>query len=517
MDSVADRPNVLIFCVDQMRADHMGCAGNAVVRTPNLDRLAAMGTRFSRAYCNNPICMPARASMFTGMLPRDHGVHVNGQALREDLPVLPGILAEAGYRTHAAGKLHLTPWVPMVSPPDPQQYPECLDYWGDGHIQKFPQPYYGFQTVDFVGGHASYAYGEYIQWLRDRGGDPADLTEPRTLEQLHGPGCYKMAVPEDLHYNRYIADSTIRVVKETADESGAPFFAWCSFPDPHHPFAPPAPYCHMYDPEDMPPPSRREGELDRLPPIYRRIVSGQFKPHHCDNSAVGEEDRRQMLALTCGMVSHIDTEVGRVLDALDETGLTDNTVIAFISDHGDMMGDHRLFWKGMYTFRGCVNIPLLVAAPGMSAGPTSDALVSQIDLMPSILDLCDVPLPGSQWTRQEEPFQRGFEMPLNLYPGRSWTGLLDGTADSIRDAVVIENDDPTSGYLVRALVTRTHRLTVYPGTRDGELFDLADDPHELDNLWYDPACAQLRADLTRQLLDEYTRCTPAIPIPPWNS
>ena len=150
MDSVADRPNVLIFCVDQMRADHMGCAGNAVVRTPNLDRLAAMGTRFSRAYCNNPICMPARASMFTGMLPRDHGLRVNGQALRRDLPVLPGILSEAGYRTHAAGKLHLTPWVPMVWPPDPEKYPECLDYWGDGHIQKFPEPYYGFQTVDYV-------------------------------------------------------------------------------------------------------------------------------------------------------------------------------------------------------------------------------------------------------------------------------------------------------------------------------------------------------------------------------
>ena len=101
--------NVLIFCVDEMRADHMACVGNPVVQTPNLDRLAARGTLFRRSYCNTPICMPARVTMFTGLLPRDHGVRVNGQTLRTDLPTLPGVLAEAGYRTHAAGKLHLTP------------------------------------------------------------------------------------------------------------------------------------------------------------------------------------------------------------------------------------------------------------------------------------------------------------------------------------------------------------------------------------------------------------------------
>src|SRR5689334_9291166 len=93
------RPNILIFCVDEMRADHMACAGNTIVRTPNLDQLASRGTLFTRAYCNNPICMPSRATMFTGLLPRDHGVRINGQALRRDLPTLPGVLAAAGYRT----------------------------------------------------------------------------------------------------------------------------------------------------------------------------------------------------------------------------------------------------------------------------------------------------------------------------------------------------------------------------------------------------------------------------------
>ena len=512
-----DRPNVLIFCVDQMRADHLGCAGNEIVRTPHLDALAARGTRFSRAYCNNPICMPARASMFTGMLPRDHGVRVNGQCLRTDLPVLPGILAEGGYRTHAAGKLHLTAWVPRVSPPDPAKYPESLTDWRDGRIREFPQPYYGFQTVDFVGGHASYAYGEYIQWLQDQGGDPADLTEARALDPSGAAGgCFKMAVPEDLHYNRYIADSTIRTIEDAAG-GGGPFFAWCSFPDPHHPCAPPAPYCDLYSPDDMPPAAEREGELDRLPPIYRRIISGEEKPFNYDNSAMGDRGYRRMLAMTYGMVTHIDAEVGRVLAAVERAGLTESTVVVFLSDHGDMMGDHGLFWKGMYTFRGCVNLPWIVAAPGMPAGRTTEALISQIDLMPGLLDLCGLPLPGSEWTRQEEPFPRGTQTPLQLYPGRSWRRLLDGTAERIRDSVVIENDDPTSGHRVRALVTETHRLTIYPGTPDGELFDLTADPAELNNLWYDPAHASLRSDLIRRLLDDYSASTPAYPIPGWNS
>ena len=224
-----DRPNILIFCVDQMRADHMGCAGNPVVRAPSIDRLAARGTRFSRAYCNNPICMPSRACMFTGLLPRDHGVRTNGQALRPDLPTLPGTLADAGYRTHSAGKLHLTPWVPMVSPPDVERFPECMDYWNDGDVRELPVPYYGFQTVDFVGGHVPYAYGNYVQWLDERGGNRADLAEQNALWQSGTqPDCYKMAMPEELHYNRYIADSTIRVIEESASDVAAPFFAWYS-------------------------------------------------------------------------------------------------------------------------------------------------------------------------------------------------------------------------------------------------------------------------------------------------
>ncbi len=512
-----NKPNLLIFCADEMRADHLAPAGNRIVQTPNLARLAGRGTLFRNACCNNPICCPARASMFTGLLPRDHGLRLNGQALRQDLPTLPAILAAAGYRTHAAGKLHLTPWVPKAEPPEPERHPEALESWNRGLVGRFPTPYYGFQTVDFVGGHTSYAYGPYIDWLKARGGDPAALTADRALEPPSGaPACYKMSLPEELHYNRYIADSTIGLMR-TATAAGQPFFAWCSFPDPHLPIAPPRPYCDMYRPADMPLPVRRDGEVEDLPPVYRRVLEGGLQPNGTRNGGVSDAHWQEMLALTYGMVTHLDREVGRVLDALDDCGAAANTVVVFIADHGDMMGDHGLLWKAFYTFRGCIRIPLIVAAPGMPGGRVSDALVSQIDLLPSAAELCGVRMPGEDWHERQTPFERGSVLPLNLYPGRSWRQLLDGSAATIHRAVVIENDDPCSGYQVRTLVTGRHRLSIYPGTPDGELFNLKADPDELRNLWYRPEHAGLRAELLAQLLDEYSRQTPLFPIPPWNA
>lgn len=511
-----EKPNVLIVCVDEMRADHMGCAGNPVVRTPHLDRLATRGTVFSRSYCSNPICMPARATMFTGLLPRDHGLRVNGQALRKDLPTLASVLADNGYRTHSAGKLHLTPWVPMVDPPEPDKYPECLQYWRDEIIQKFPVPYYGFQSVDFVGGHPTFIFGEYLHWLKDRGGDPADMLPQAALRQFSAPQCYGMALPVELHYNRYIADSTIGLIHECS-ASNRPFFAWCSFPDPHLPVAPPEPYFDMYDPKDIPLPVRREGEIGELPEYMQRIAAKELKYQgQAFLADVTDDQLREIIALTYGMISHVDDEIGRLMHALDQHGMTENTLVVFVSDHGDMMGDHGFMWKGPYTFQGCSRIPLIVAAPGMVGGITQQGLTSQIDLMPSVLDYCGVPMPGDDW-RQKAKFEWGQMHDPCPYPGRSWMPLLRSPDAEIHDSVVIENDNPATGYHIRSLITRTHRLTIYPRTEDGELFDLVNDPGELFNLWERPESRDLKQRLIEKLLHEYCAQTPFYPVPPWNS
>ena len=147
----------------------------------------------------------------------------------------------------------------------------------------------------------------------------------------------------------------------------------------------------------------------------------------------------------------------------------------------------------------------------------SDALVSQVDLLPSVLGHCQAPMPGSDWVDQETPFDRGSIRPLCTHPGQSWLGLLGRPKGRIRDTVVIENDSPTTGYQVRCLVTERYRLTVYPCTPHGELFDLREDPDELYNLWYDAGRQQLRSDLVAELLSAYSAHTPFYPVPPWNS
>jgi arylsulfatase A-like enzyme len=222
-----------------------------------------------------------------------------------------------------------------------------------------------------------------------------------------------------------------------------------------------------------------------------------------------------MIALTYGMITHVDAEIGRVMAALRETGQDRNTVIVFTVDHGDMMGDHGLLWKSFFTFNGCIRIPLIVSAPGLPGGRTSEALTSQIDLLPGVLDLAGVAEPGAAWTGDATPYERGSVAPLRLRPGRSWRPVLEGRTDELHPNVVIENDDPTTGLQARALVTPGHRLTVYPGTGEGELFDLAADPGEHVNLWSE--CPELRAKLTAELLDAYSRHTPAYPIPASNA
>jgi arylsulfatase A-like enzyme len=185
-----------------------------------------------------------------------------------------------------------------------------------------------------------------------------------------------------------------------------------------------------------------------------------------------------------------------------------------------MMGDHGLLWKGPYTFQGCINIPTMVAPPAYGEGArgrVSDALIAQVDLLPSVLEACGVPMPGAAWRDRATPFERGSLRDLALFPGRSWLPMVRGAASASRESVVIENDDPTTGYRVRCLVTDRYRLTIYPGTSHGELFDLRDDPDELHNLWYQDHVRALRLDLVAELLDAYALETPLYPIPVWNS
>ena len=325
--------------------------------------------------------------------------------------MLPELLLQAGYRTASFGKIHLAPFgLQLETPAQDHERAESMHSWGAG-CEHMPLPYYGLEHVYYVGGHGYYTFGHYRRELE--GGHPGaweQMLPPRPLKRptLRGE-CWKSTIPEELHYNTVIADRTIEYLR--AHDAQSPFFIWCSFPDPHHPWSPPAPWCDRYDPVKLTfSPERREGEFDDLPPYMRK------------RAWFGEEaDRefREVHALQYGMISMVDHNIGRVLEALQQRGLMENTIVAFFSDHGDLMGDHRLDRKGPYLFRGLMRVPTILRLPAGTPRGVSDALFSTVDLCPTLLDLA------------------GVEQPAGVQ-GLSQALVLTGEQERVRDHVYAE-------------------------------------------------------------------------------
>ena len=512
------RPNVLVFVTDQQRADWLGCAGNEVLQTPNIDRIAATGVRFSRAYCANPVCMPSRATLMTGLLPSDHGVRANGINLSPHAVVLPEILRRAGYRTALVGKPHHSCWwttpdrTPNIDRYDPALLPESRHLWDRRAVTRLPAPYFGFEESAFVGGHSASVFGEYLHWLEDHHPRAAaDITGRASLRPSLHRESYYSPVPEELYYTEWITERTMQAIDRRSGEQ--PFFLWCSYPDPHQPFGPPAPWHSRYHAHDMPRPEAWDDARSLMPPHHQldyyahraRVAGG---PVLADDRSLAQI--AEMRALAYGMMGLVDQGVGRILDHLQRKGLFDNTIVVFLSDHGELMGDHGILFKGPYHYQGVLRVPLLMSWPGggVRAGHAAGGLVSLLDLVPTLLELTGVPYP-------EEPFgdwrgpeaahtagERSMYDGVPRLPGKSLVPLLTGRCDAVQDAVLIENDEDYRGVSLRTLVTARAIYTRYRGNRHGELFDLAVDPVQRYNRWADPAAAALRGEMEGRLLDK---------------
>ncbi len=468
------RPNILCFVTDQHRADHLGCAGNPDVKTPHIDRLAAEGIRFTQSFVANPVCQPNRASMFTGRYPKAHGLRENGNTLHPDTVTLPQILRENGYATASFGKLHLAPF--GLDDDLPAAPYERTESWQSFDRRRpLPNPYYGLDHVYFVGGHGDYAFGDYKNELDDL--DPTLsplLKRENALAPMTGArSSWKAAIPEEHHYNTRIADEAIRFLR--ARDADRPFFAWCSFPDPHAPFCPPAPWCDMYDPDAVTLQlKRRENELSGLPDYVQECAAAS------DDT---EAQLREIHAHTYGMISMVDHNIGRVLSELEEQGALEDTIIVFFSDHGDWLGDHGLMGKGPCLFQELMRVPTIWRLPrAVSAGLVSDALFSTVDLMPTLLEFAGLPQPeGVQ--------------------GRSQARVLQGETSHVRQWVYAEYDRSQIPDRLRYIRSRDWCLSYHHANATGQLFDLAHDPDELHNHWDDPDYHEARGELLQQLLD----------------
>ena len=503
MPNTEARPNFLIFITDEQPGNMLGCDGHPVLKTPNLDRLASEGVRFSRCYTVHPMCMPTRATWFTGRTPRGHGVRCNGIPLDRSLPRMTDALREAGYATYGIGKHHLRNWGTLrdTDPKvlDPLEWPESRAMWTSGRIGALPTPYYGLERVDFTGGNGNGIYGDYIPWLLEREPDgPRIMSPPPVGEDEYAlRRVWPNDLPSELHYTQWMTERA-RMALQRFSTEGRPFLLWHSFPDPHPPYTTPHPWCDMYGPEDVPPPNRREGELDDLPPHYRLQFEERFLTSGCMGlTNIPEDHVRRMRAMTYGMVSQVDHHVGLVLDELERLGMAENTVVVFMSDHGRCLGDHWMDNMPPAHYDETLRVPSLWRFPSrFAAGTATGALASHLDFAPTLLELAGVPIPEG-----EVPPTPECERQCPSWPGRSLVPVLTGEADSVQDAVIAELDEDYLGLQLRTLITQDHWMTVYGGGREfGELYDLREDPRQLHNRWDDPNYQVVKRELQGELL-----------------
>ncbi len=456
------RPNVLYLMTDQHNAQHMGCAGDPLVRTPNMDRIAESGVRFERAYCNNPICSPSRISYVSGQYPHTHGILGNNNFEFQDRnPNSVGaVFRRHGYQTAMIGKAH------MIRDWDEEAYE---------HIR-----YCDLTDADRCDPRKHH----YFQYLIDQG--VADLYEDGSLPREHPAIAKKHAVAElpYEHSNEAFTGRETLKFLENRDEN-RPFFVHMSFERPHPHWMPSAEHADMYDPDDI-----------ELGPDVADWLENNFSGHpdvlaQMMRNRMGAfdslEELKQALAYHFALVTVIDMEIGRVLDYLEETGELDNTIVVYCADHGDFAGDHGLYMKNIGIYESVHRIPWLISYPGSPEGEVrEDAIIESVDLYPTLCELSDVPAPEG------------------VLDGRSIVPEVEGTGEG-KPFAICEWDFPEPQRRFNAIRTDRYRLMYFSREQGGALYDHATDPYEMNSVWDDPEYADVRMELLEQLFDQVNK------------
>ncbi|MCC7490882.1 MAG: sulfatase-like hydrolase/transferase [Fimbriimonadaceae bacterium] len=496
---MARRPNILLITSDQQ---HYSCLGatDPVLQTPALDRLCAEGQRGERAYTCNPTCSPTRASLITGLYPSVHGCWTLGTKLPEDVPTIGDALHGAGYHTALLGKAHFQPLGSRPSQTSLEAQPTLRDlaFW-----RQFHGPWYGFDHCELARNHADEAHAgqHYGAWLEDHGlTNWQDYFEPWPPQPGRSKRLHHWDLPAELHYTTWTAERTIADLERCA-AADQPFFTWASFHDPHPPYLVSAPWSTLYDAADMQPGRLHAGELERLPPYvalaqqerpdYRPYVE-QYASHGCQSHRHDEARLRADMAVYYGMISFMDQQIGRILEALDRLGQAEQTLVVFTSDHGHYLGHHGLVAKGPFHFDDGIKVPFIVRWPGeVAAGSVNRDLQSLVDLPTTFLAAAGLEIPGLHQGRDLAP---------------SWRG-----EGAVRDHLICENRHQPTRLHLHTLVTEQHKITVFRGQPWGEIYDLAADPGETRNLWDEPSAQGLKCELLRRFVEadmarEPTRC-----------
>ncbi len=488
MNSEKTRPNILWFCTDQQRWDTIGALGNSHIHTPNLDKLCNRGIAFTRAYTQSPICTASRASFLTGRYPSAHNVYRNGNTeFPRGETVVTKLLSGAGYYCGLIGKLHLARMSGRQEIRTNDGYDEFN--WSPHSMAKLGPK------------------GAYIDWLENKKG-----VKREELESLiDGP--YGTGVPTEFHQSTWCGELSVDFIKRNTDR---PWLLSINPFDPHPPIDPPPEYRERYDKTTLPYPVFKESDIkhqEKFSPIDQQSKvaidpqkynpdkslygDADFDPDHAHDTPPVNFDSKEMKACYYAEVELLDTQIGRITDALKETGQLDNTIIIFTSDHGDMLGDHGLLYKGCRFYDGLVRVPLIVSWPGQAQKDVkSSALMELVDIAPTLLEAAGEPVPSSMQGKSFLNLLKG-KTPVNKHK----THVISEYYDSI-------NFPGSHGSQGSMYFDGRYKISRYPIEGLGELYDTLEDPNEHNDLWDSPEHRLLRAELTEKQLDAVLQSIP---------
>lgn len=457
------QPNILLIMTDQQRYDSLGCYDCNAVNTPNLDRLANDGVLFENCVVSNPVCTPSRASLWTGKDLPEHGVYRLYDNLHEDEVLFPSYLQELGYRTGLFGKLHVSSMIAESKARHPNDGFGVYEWCNEGCICMDSKL------------HA------YRKWLEEK--------DPDFCRRLMKDKRDVKDIPRNLHVTHWAAERTIDFIDSSGDQ---PWFACMSVFDPHNPYdCGPQEYMNRIDYEKIPSPV--VSELGCRPHAHTMESNDGYLG---DIKHFTEQDIIEMRRGYYSMIELLDDEVGKVLEGLDKRGQTDNTLVIFTSDHGDMLGDHRLLVKGAFFYDACVKVPLIMRWPEhFPKGKRISTPVQNFDIAATILQASGL---SSEDCSQLIPISH------NLFE------VARGNSQKVRDYAIcryrntgIRNGNTYWEPEIHCTMIRNEdwKLCFYHDTEEGELYDLQHDPDEKKNLWENSKFDEVK-NILRQALNE---------------
>lgn len=481
-----DRPNILWICTDQQRYDTLGCTGNPYVETPNLDGLAREGVCFHHAYCQSPVCAPSRASFLSGRYPRTVRVRQNGQDIPREEVLVSRVFADSGYHCGLVGKLHVSACHPSVEP--------FMERRIDDGYKVFHWSHHPGRADERA---LNWPANEYRLWLKEKGERFTAVPRPETDLVCEG-------MPEAYHPTTWHTDRAIEFIQVNG-AFDAPWFLSVNFYDPHHPFDPPAEYLERALKRSMKAPLPGPGPRAPAPSPFlenewKNGAYNRLKEYRWEN--LSPQAHRCLRAAYWAMIDLLDHQIGRILDALEKSGQMKNTIVVFMSDHGEMLGDHGVYLKGPHFYECSVRVPLILSWRGkLKPAVKENALVELTDVAPTLLELAGLEVPEGM---------QGLSM-------RSWLTESSG-ADEFRDTVYSEYLNAMSWHTEpAAYVTMVrddrYKLICHHGKGlGGELYDLLADPEELHNLWNEPKCGEIRFALLKTLCDRMAFACDPLPV-----